>query len=115
MEKEQPVKIIYSKFPGTCTRCKAAFPAGEPIHWQRFTGATHVVCPSSRPENVTAPCWECQAEGGRFRSYGAATPVYCDACEVRIRARVDAAKIGPVIIDRHDLDWEDSCRDACGL
>ena len=23
--------------------------------------------------------------------------------------------IEPVIVDRHDLDWEDQCRDACGL
>lgn len=31
------------------------------------------------------PCWKCGAPG-RFRAYGAATPVYCDDCEAACRA-----------------------------
>lgn len=30
-------------------------------------------------EQPDGPCWSCQAPG-KFRSYGAATPVLCDAC-----------------------------------
>lgn len=33
-----------------------------------------------------APCWECHAPDGRFRNYGAATPVLCDVCHERRRA-----------------------------
>ena len=32
------------------------------------------------PRPPDGPCWRCKAPG-YFRAYGAATPVYCDACE----------------------------------
>ena len=66
------------------------------------------------------PCWDCKAEPAVFRRYGAATPVYCDACEAKRRAA--EPKRGPYLIGRpepapdySDRLYEDSCRDACGL
>jgi hypothetical protein len=57
-----------------------------------------------RPDGL---CWRCQAPEGYFRPRGAATPVYCDACHAALSAAVG--------IDRFDSDYEDRCRDACGL
>jgi hypothetical protein len=34
---------------------------------------------------IVGPCWDCKAPAGRFRSYGASTPVYCDTCHDRRR------------------------------
>jgi hypothetical protein len=67
-----------------------------------------------------APCWSCNDAAGKFRSYGPATPVYCDACEARIRPTTLDYKL------RHnssshedsicgDLAYEDQCAAACGL
>jgi len=35
--------------------------------------------------SVVGPCWDCKALAGRFRAYGAATPVYCDPCDTKRR------------------------------
>ena len=32
-------------------------------------------------------CWKCGSEQGFFRSYGAASPVYCDECEGHARSK----------------------------
>ena len=58
------------------------------------------------PRRPDGACWACNSPEGYFRNYGAAAPVYCDACEARRRAPAP---------DRFDLDYEDRCRDACGL
>jgi len=59
------------------------------------------------PRRPDGPCWRCKAPGGFFRPRGAATPVYCDACYEALNA--------PPAPDRSDLDYEDRCREACGL
>jgi hypothetical protein len=56
------------------------------------------------PGRPDGPCWRCNAPEGFFRRQGAATPIYCDACYKALSAP-----------DRSDLDYEDRCRDACGL
>ena len=35
---------------------------------------------------VRAPCWICGDPSGRFRNYGAATPVHCDTCHEKNKA-----------------------------
>lgn len=37
-----------------------------------------------RPDGA---CWECKTPEGFFRAYGAATPVYCDACYAKHEAK----------------------------
>jgi len=36
-------KTMNSRFPGTCTKCKASFPAGTPIIWTSGVGARHAL------------------------------------------------------------------------
>ena len=33
-----------------------------------------------QPDRPDGPCWKCGDPAGRFRPYGAATPVLCDRC-----------------------------------
>lgn len=41
------MKTMTAKFPGTCRKCNARFPAGEQIQWSPETGATHAdQCPA---------------------------------------------------------------------
>jgi len=42
-------KTMTSRFPGTCTTCHSAFPAGTPIVWVKGVGARH-----QRPEQCIA-------------------------------------------------------------
>ena len=42
--------------------------------------------PDGRPVKPDGKCWRCGDADGWFRSYGPATPVYCDACEAESRA-----------------------------
>jgi hypothetical protein len=58
------------------------------------------------PGRPDGACWKCQSPHGFFRPQGAATPVYCDTCH---------AEHGKTDYDGFDLDYEDRCRDACGL
>ena len=44
-----------SKFNGVCKKCNISFPAGTKIEWSKATGATHTVCPASRPVFVAQP------------------------------------------------------------
>lgn len=81
------MKNLYSKYPGTCATCGESFERGTFIKWNgRGRGASHYCCPRNEPSAQVAPCWDCQDPNGRFRSYGAATPVLCDACEAKRRA-----------------------------
>jgi hypothetical protein len=54
-------------------------------------------------------CWDCKSANGYFRRYGAATPVYCDACQ----AKHQETERAPYV----DVDalYEDQCQAACGL
>ena len=61
--------------------------------WRRkVTGAADVIgaidsaLNSGRPDGA---CWKCGAPG-RFRNHGAATPVYCDACNALCESGVSA-------------------------
>ena len=42
--------------------------------------------PDGRPVRPDGTCWRCKDPDGWFRSYGPATPVYCDKCEAESRA-----------------------------
>lgn len=77
------------------------------IWWRRgVRGAADFLAALDRigPRTPDGACWACQSPDGYFRPRGAATPVYCDACH--------AALTPP---DRSDLDYEDRCREMCGL
>ncbi len=84
--------------------------------WSRkVTGAADVIGAVQRQideesgiQKPDGPCWNCKKPDGYFRSYGAATPVYCDACEAEERAR----KRQP---DGFDMAYEDDCARRCGL
>jgi hypothetical protein len=86
--------VITAKFPGTCSDCKDRFPRGARIEWSKGEGAKHDACANpteaQTAASVIAPCWKCKDPNGRFRSFGAATPVYCDDCyTVEDRKRKD--------------------------
>jgi len=85
-------------------------PAGG-FWWRRqvkgfadFLAALDRALNPGRPDGA---CWLCKAPEGFFRPQGAATPVYCDACHKALTA--------PAQPDRFDLEYEDRCREACGL
>jgi hypothetical protein len=71
-----------------------------------------------RPDGA---CWRCQAPNGFFRPQGAATPVYCDACYKELTkpehtcAGMHDISCDACHEDRFDLDYEDRCKEACGL
>jgi hypothetical protein len=79
--------------------------------WRRcFNGAADFLAALDRmvgPRRPDGACWRCQAPEGYFRPQGAATPVYCDTCYRTLTA--------PPENDRSDLEYEDRCREACGL
>src|SRR5215831_8678402 len=76
--------------------------------WRRgVKGAADFLAALDRALNPGRPdgnCWRCQSPEGFFRRSGAATPVYCESCWATLNTP-----------DRSDLDYEDRCRDACGL
>ena len=82
------------------------------LWWRRrIRGAADFLAALDRALNPGRPdgaCWVCQSPDGFFRAEGAATPVRCDACQAAVVAQRSAP-------DRFDLDYEDRCRDACGL
>jgi hypothetical protein len=97
---------------------------GEGIWWRRkVTGSADFLtwlekaCNPGRPDGA---CWDCGDARGFFRGYGAATPVYCDACEKTHREAERAAWAAaktrcpddPMGVDTL---YEDTCRDQCGL
>src|SRR5262249_50967390 len=71
------------------------------------------------PRKPGGACWDCQSPNGFFRPHGAATPIYCDQCFAKRQSgagplgRSDGA-FQPTP-NRSDLDYEDRCRQACGL
>lgn len=109
------MKTMLSKYPGTCASCSNSFKKGELIAWSRASGARHPKCagiyiPQS-PQDMRAPCWICGDTSGKFRNYGAATPVYCDQCH----AAKPPAKRQATAPDFSDLAYEDQCAAACGF
>ena len=82
--------------------------AGE--WWRRrVSGAADFLAALDRvigPRRPDGACWKCKDPEGYFRPFAAATPVYCDSCYAALSAQTS---------DRSDLDYEDRCRDACGL
>ena len=76
---------------------------------RRVTGAADFLTALERACNPGKPdgnCWRCQSPQGFFRPQGAATSVYCDVCHMAITSAET---------DRFDADYEDRCREACGL
>jgi hypothetical protein len=63
------------------------------------------------PGHPDGACWRCKSPQGFFRNQGAAAPVYCNRCWAEVQEML--AKDG--YIDRFDLDYEDRCKEACGL
>jgi hypothetical protein len=85
-------------------------PAGGFWFRRGCKGAADFLTALDRKMNPGRPdgaCWRCKAPEGFFRTQGAATPVYCDACHKEL--------IAPAAPDRFDLDFEDRCRETCGL
>ena len=87
------MKRLTAKYSGTCQQCRNPIEIGHAILWAR--GYTkHVDCQaiarlsrySEWLRGVVGPCWACKSPNGKFRQYGAATPVYCDECEAKSRA-----------------------------
>ena len=71
------------------------------------------------PNRPDGDCWRC-GKPGKFRNYGAATPVYCDDCEHARReseARSHPSHDNSSVEDRACGDWayEDRCAEQCGL
>ena len=93
--------------------------------WRRgCKGAEDFILALDRKLNPDRPdggCWRCQSPQGFFRPQGAATPVYCDACFAELSkpehtcAGMHDVSCDACHTDRFDLDYEDRCRDACGL
>ena len=107
-----------------------------------FIGALRIML--DREAGIRRPdgdCWVCQSPEGFFRAEGAATPVRCDACQAVVvywqnlsagerdkwKAAAQTTELtAPQLaytnrpqtrptVDRFDLDYEDSCKAACGL
>lgn len=89
----------------------------EGVWWRRrVSGAADVLTAIDKQlhKESGAPdgkCWKC-GEPGHFRSYGAATPVYCDACEAENRQAREVRDFRP---DPIDMAYEDDCARRCGL
>lgn len=73
--------VILAKFKGKCRVCGCTILRGDQIEWSRAEGAAHVKCTPagaaaaeaserSSGRAVVGPCWECGAEGGKFRAEG---------------------------------------------
>jgi hypothetical protein len=87
---------------------------------RRVTGFADFLAALERvigPRKPDGACWRCQSPDGFFRPHGPATPVYCEACWAILRENTAKAERGEPVptADRSDLDYEDRCRDACGL
>jgi hypothetical protein len=113
------VRVIFSAKPDERIRgmLKAAGFRWSPavrLWWRRrVAGAADFLAALDRALNPGRPdgaCWRCHSPDGFFRPFGAATPVYCDACYAIERDARNGTRADPV-----DLAYEDSCRDACGL
>src|SRR5262245_39997660 len=95
--------------------------------WRRgCKGAADFIAALDRklsPDRPDGACWRCQSPQGFFRPQGAATPVYCNPCFALAKGEGplgadDAPFEKPehtCRADRFDMDYEDRCRDACGL
>jgi hypothetical protein len=84
-------------------------PAGGFWHRRQVAGFADFLSALDRviePGKPDGPCWKCGAPG-RYRPHGAAAPVYCDDCH-----KVNPP---PPFPDQFDRDYEDRCREACGL
>lgn len=79
---------------------------------RRVQGIADLLAALDRMLNPGRPdgqCWTCGSPEGRFRARGAATPVWCDACNAK---QIEREAHDPMGFDRA---CEDQCRDACGL
>ena len=86
------------------------FPALQEWGRSRVSGAADFIGALEKaigPRKPDGECWVCKSPEGYFRNRGAASPVWCDGCLTAMSA--------PPSPDRFDLDYEDRCREACGL
>src|SRR5262245_46392680 len=83
----------------------------------RVAGAADFLAALDRlvnPGKPDGPCWVCQSPVGIFRNEGPAAPVRCNACQAAVMQQ-RASEAAGTAADRTDLDYEDRCREACGL
>ena len=115
------MKTMASKYPGTCGRCGKGFERGTYIkYFGRGRAVEHLDCYPVDHSKPVAPCWLCHNPEGRFRAMGAATPVWCDACFEKEKAKT--VTICNVRFQRSsvedypcsDMGYEDQCAAACG-
>lgn len=85
------------------------------VWWRsRVEGAADFLAVLDKRLNPGRPdgaCWDCQAPG-KFRPFGAATPVYCDTCHAKHQAARQSQYVDPMGVD---MAYEDACARACGL
>jgi hypothetical protein len=69
------------------------------------------------PGRPDGACWRCKSPEGFFRPQGPATPVYCDPCWKTLQENLAKVERGEPVprVDRFDLEYEDRCKEACGL
>ena len=112
---DKPSEAIRAMLKGAGFRWS---PAGG-CWWRRgCKGAADFITALDRRMNPDRPdgaCWRCQSPQGFFRAEGTATPVWCDTCHAAIRAERERVERERQQADRSDMDYEDSCRNACGL
>ncbi len=115
------MKTMTAKYPGHCLACRQPIERGQRINFFGHGRAEHVLCGTGEPvqgRQIAGACWICGNAAGYFRSLGAATPVWCDACNQVQRAKDAARTVGNVRFntpDRFDMQVEDNMREACGL
>ena len=118
------MKVMVAKYDGTCCECRKPIRRGQQIKFFGRGTAAHGNCLApngeTNPANVVAPCWICGDSNGLFRQRGAATPVWCDACNERENAKTKT--VGNVRFNASaedyccsDAAYEDACARACGL
>jgi len=113
------MKTMIAKYPGVCCACSKPIHRGETINFFGRGRAEHAHgCQAAGPRKPDGPCWICQNPEGFFRNLGAATPVWCDACDKTERAKtvsIANVRFQRSEPDRFDMQVEDNMRDACGL
>jgi hypothetical protein len=75
------MKFMIARFPGKCAACAGPINRGDNIAFFGKGHAEHATCAQKPKERqIAGPCWICNDPAGYFRNHGAATPVWCDAC-----------------------------------
>ena len=112
------MRNMFAKFPGTCRDCQRTLPKGAQIAYHgRGAGISCATACKAAPREPDGTCWACKSAPGFFRNRGAAAPVWCDACNVKLSANDFRNRDHSSHEDRAcgDTAYEDACARACGL